>query len=96
VSIQRNFLWGGASGSKKIAWVSWVDVCRSNECGGLRIINLRLVNISRLTKWRWQLMTSNDVFRVKVLKAKYGVEIVTSLDLSSWGNGAATRFLLDT
>jgi hypothetical protein len=29
VRIQRNFLWGGASGDKnKIDWVSWRDICR--------------------------------------------------------------------
>jgi hypothetical protein len=45
VSIQRNFLYDGAGGAKKIAWVSWADVCRKKEDGGRGIKNLRLVNI---------------------------------------------------
>lgn len=27
IRVQREFLWGGAMGSKKIALVKWVDVC---------------------------------------------------------------------
>jgi hypothetical protein len=61
VSIQRNFLWGGANKKVKMAWVKWVDVCRPKERGGLGIKNLRLVNISLLTKWRWRLLTSQDM-----------------------------------
>ncbi|MCI83551.1 putative ribonuclease H protein, partial [Trifolium medium] len=34
--MQRKFLWGGSSGDKeKIPWVSWKDVCRPKDEGGL-------------------------------------------------------------
>ncbi|MCI10687.1 ribonuclease H protein, partial [Trifolium medium] len=48
VSIQWNFLWGGTSGSKKIPWVGWSDVCRAKELGGLGIKNLRVDQMLRL------------------------------------------------
>jgi hypothetical protein len=86
VMIQRKFLWGGSSNKAKLAWVKWVDVCRSKEDGGLGIRNLRLVNISLLTKWRWRLMTSQDTLWGLVLKAKYGRGIGFSPDLSKCRN----------
>jgi hypothetical protein len=86
VSIQRNFLWDGSSSKTKIAWVKWVDLCRSKEDGGLGIKNPRLVNIALLTKWRWQLLNSHDLLWTTVLKAKYGCCIGYSPELLKWRN----------
>jgi hypothetical protein len=86
VSIQRNFLWGGTSEGKKIAWVKWVDVCRPKESGGLGIRNLRFVNIALLTKWRWRLLNSKESVWKSVLLAKYGFNIVGTSDLASCHN----------
>jgi hypothetical protein len=86
VSIQRNFLWGGTNNKSKIAWVEWVDVCRSKEDGGLGVKNLRLMNIALLTKWRWRLLTSQDSLFSLVLKAKYGDNICFSPNLSQESN----------
>lgn len=33
VRIQREFLWGGTEGGKKINWVSWKVVCQPKEVG---------------------------------------------------------------
>ncbi|KAH1254012.1 putative ribonuclease H protein [Glycine max] len=35
VSLQRNFLWGGDQGHKKIPWVKWDVICLPKEDGGL-------------------------------------------------------------
>jgi hypothetical protein len=86
VSIQRNFLWGGASNKTKIAWVKWVDVCRGKDDGGLGVKNLRLMNIALLTKWRWRLLTSKDSLCSLVLKAKYGENICFSPNLANEGH----------
>ncbi|KAK2360340.1 hypothetical protein QL285_085620 [Trifolium repens] len=86
VAIQRNFLWGGSSNKSKIAWVKWCDLCRSKECGGLGIKNLRLVNVSLLTKWRWRLLVAQESLWASVLKAKYGKEIGLSSELLSCEN----------
>jgi hypothetical protein len=79
-------LWGGSNNSAKIAWVKWCDLCRPKECGGLGMKNLRLVNVSLLTKWRWRLLVSQEALWSLVLKAKYGNEIGLSPELASFGN----------
>ncbi|KAK2360932.1 hypothetical protein QL285_086149 [Trifolium repens] len=86
VAIQRNFLWGGSSNKSKIAWVKWSDLCRPKEDGGLGIKNIRLVNVSLLTKWRWRLLVSQQALWSSVLKAKYGNEIGFSSELLGCGN----------
>jgi hypothetical protein len=86
IAIQRNFLWGGSNNTSKIAWVKWCDLCRPKECGGLGNKNLRLVNVSLLTKWRWHLLVSQEALWSLVLKAKYGNEIGLSPELASFGN----------
>jgi hypothetical protein len=50
--IQREFLWGSRRGQKKINWIKWVIVCQSKKKGGLGVRDVRVVNISLLTKWR--------------------------------------------
>jgi len=34
-SIQRRFLWGWGKENKSISWVSWKDLCKPREEGGL-------------------------------------------------------------
>jgi hypothetical protein len=73
VRIQRNFLWGGAMGDKdKISWVSWKDVCRPKEEGGLGVKDLGWFNLALLAKWRWRLLMEDGSLWKKVLEAKYG------------------------
>jgi hypothetical protein len=86
VSIQRNFLWGGSSNKVKVAWVKWSDVCRPKEEGGLGVRDLRLMNISLLTKWRWRLLVSRDLLWKSVLEAKYGAGISSTSDLAQFNN----------
>jgi hypothetical protein len=72
VKIQRKFLWGGLSNRNKTCWVKWDDICKPKSEGGLGVRDLRLVNISLLTKWRWKLLSSvNEVWK-EVIVAKYG------------------------
>jgi hypothetical protein len=72
VKIQRKFLWGGLADKNKTCWVKWGDICKPKKEGGLGVRDLRLLNISLLTKWRWKLL--NDVTEVwkEVIEAKYG------------------------
>ncbi|GAU32090.1 hypothetical protein TSUD_152950 [Trifolium subterraneum] len=73
VGMQQKFLWGGSSADKeKITWVSWKDVCRPKEDGGLWVKDLKWFNISLLTKWRWRLLVEHDSLWKHVLEAKYG------------------------
>lgn len=56
VRIQREFLGGGVRGRKKISWVKWKVVCQQKRKGGSRVKDVRVVNVSLLTKWRWRLL----------------------------------------
>jgi hypothetical protein len=71
VRMQRRFLWGGVAGNSKISWVSWQDVCRTKREGGLGVKDLRIMNISLLTKWKWRLLTEGESIWRNVLKEKY-------------------------
>jgi hypothetical protein len=50
VRIQRAFLWAGLSKVNKTCWVKWDVICRPKSEGGLGVRDLRLVNISLLSK----------------------------------------------
>jgi hypothetical protein len=54
--IQREFLWGSKNGRKKVNWVKWEEVCKPKNQGGLGVRDIRAINISLLTKWRWRLL----------------------------------------
>jgi hypothetical protein len=70
----------------KVAWVKWSDVCRPKDEGGLGVRDLRLMNISLLTKWRWRLLESHDLLWKSVLEAKYGAGISFTSDLTQFNN----------
>lgn len=86
VRIQREFLWGGTSGGKKIPWVKWSDVCKSRDKSGLGVKNLALFNLSLLAKWRWRLLTDKDALWCKVLKAKYREALCNNPNLVAIGS----------
>jgi hypothetical protein len=52
VGLQRKFLWGGGTESKKVCWISWERVCQPKDKGGLGVKNLELFNHSLLYKWK--------------------------------------------
>jgi hypothetical protein len=84
VRIQREFLWGGVKGGKKISWVKWSVVCRDRKKGGLGVRDVRLVNLSLLAKWRWRLLLPDRALWKDVLVAKYGGHILTDVDWSNY------------
>ena len=50
VRLQRDFLWEGIKRSRSIPWVSWSVVCKPKHEGGLRVRDLRHVNLALLAK----------------------------------------------
>jgi hypothetical protein len=84
VRLQREFLWGGVGGGKKISWVKWKSVCQRKDNGGLGVRDIRVVNISLLAKWRWRLMVSSNVLWKEVLMAKYGDNISRMVEGDSY------------
>lgn len=72
IRIQRNFLWGGVGGGRKICWVSWKKVCQPRSKGGLGVRDVRLVNLSLMAKWKWRLLQEDFPLWKVVLSEKYG------------------------
>jgi hypothetical protein len=73
--IQRDFLWGGRGGVKRINWVKWETICKPKHQGGLGVRDIRVVNISLLTKWRWRLLSDDQQLWKRVIKGKYGERV---------------------
>lgn len=82
IRIQREFLWGGVSGGKKISWVRWSKVCQPKEEGGLGVRDIRVVNLSLLAKWRWRMIQGDNSLWMEVLLEKYGPSICGILEES--------------
>lgn len=61
VKIQREFLWEGVGGGRKINWVKWRTVCQPKGMGGLGVRDIRVVNLSLLAKWRWRLLNEDNI-----------------------------------
>ncbi|PNX87107.1 ribonuclease H, partial [Trifolium pratense] len=79
--IQREFLWGGRNGVKKINWVKWDTICKPKHLGGLGVRDIRVVNFSLLAKWRWRLLSEDESMWKKVIKGKYGDASCGKVDL---------------
>jgi hypothetical protein len=84
VRIQREFLWGGVRGGNKISWVKWSVVCKEKSKGGLDVRDIKLVNLSLLSKWRWRLLQTEAPLWKRVLVAKYGSHITTQVEWSNF------------
>jgi hypothetical protein len=49
-------------------------VCHPRNKGGLRVKDVRLFNLSLLTKWKWRLLHDDISLWKRVLMDKYGTE----------------------
>jgi hypothetical protein len=79
--IQREFLWGNRLGRNKISWIKWDTICLPKKKGGLGVRDIRAVNISLLSKWRWKLLDNSQAVWKEVLVSKYGPNVLGSVDL---------------
>jgi len=75
ISIQRKFLWGWGKEKKPISWVSWGDLCKPKEEGGLGLKDIKKFNFSLLAKWRWRSIAKDKGKWKEVLQSKYGVDL---------------------
>ncbi|GAB4840998.1 hypothetical protein Ancab_039666 [Ancistrocladus abbreviatus] len=76
--MRRKFLWNGVDKERFMAWVNWSTVCLARARGGLGICNFALFNEALLGKWWWRYLTDDDSFWAKFMRAKYGVQWLTS------------------
>jgi len=52
--IQSQFLWGWDHEDRKIAWISWDNVCSPKELEGLGVRDINKFNEALITKWKWR------------------------------------------
>ncbi|GLU18032.1 hypothetical protein SLE2022_343540 [Rubroshorea leprosula] len=69
--IRRRFLWGGGAEERKINWVSWGEVCKSKDKGGLGVRDLRKFNLALMGKWWGRLAKGDEGLWMKIISAKY-------------------------
>jgi len=68
--------------------VSWENLCKPKEEGGLGIKNVRHFNRALLAKWKWRLMGEEKGMWKQILTSKYETDIDQSCknkkNLSWW------------
>ena len=72
ISIQRRFLWGWGKDNKPISWISWKNLCKPREEGGLGIRDIRKFNVALLAKWKWRCISNEKGRWKECLESKYG------------------------
>ena len=72
--IQRRFLWGWGKDTKPISSVSWENMCKAKEEGGLGLTDIRNFNYALLAKWRWRWLSDEGGKWKELLESKYGID----------------------
>jgi hypothetical protein len=110
-SIFNTFFLRGSVEHRKITWIDWNSICRSQEVGGLGVRRIRDFNVTLLGKWCWRLLVDSDSLWFRVLSASYGVEdgrvcdsgrapsawwqVISTMRSEEWFRGNVSRSLGD-
>jgi hypothetical protein len=68
--LRRKFFWQGGSLKRKCHLIKWSKICKNKKKGGLGVKNLRLMNLSLLHKWWWNLDSEEGLWQ-DLVKLKY-------------------------
>ncbi|KAL9679486.1 hypothetical protein QQ045_017349 [Rhodiola kirilowii] len=60
-SLLSNFIWDSGGQSRR-HWVNWPDICKSKQCGGLGIRNLKDIRQAFLYKMAWRCMDPTSLW----------------------------------
>ncbi|XP_038687586.1 uncharacterized protein LOC119986972 [Tripterygium wilfordii] len=69
--LVRRFLWGGSEDKRPVSLVSWEQVTRPIEMGGLGIRKLEQTNHAFMAKVGWRLLNEKQNLWAKVVSSKY-------------------------
>jgi hypothetical protein len=92
VRIQRNFLWGGGSESKKIVGLVGTQYVYPNDQGGLGIKNLEYFNHALLCKWKWRALCEKNSIWHELQTFRYGSMSITTLNATNRVNPIVTLY----
>lgn len=90
---RRKFFWQSGQEKRKYHMVQWKLICRPKKKGGLRVKNLRYLNISLLCKWWWKLETESGVWQ-QVAFSKYDYNLCVRQILSRASDSPLWKTLL--
>ena len=62
-----------------ISGISWKDLCKSKEEGGLGIRDIRKFNYALMAKWKWRYISNEKGRWKEVLDSKYGLKLDNGL-----------------
>lgn len=68
------FWWAQQDKERKLHWVSWDDISRRKEKGGLGYKDLHLFNLAMLARQGWRLVQNPDSLCAQILRAKYSAQ----------------------
>lgn len=91
--MQRDFIWGHNSDTKKIHTIRWHGICKPKNFGGLGLRHFSGMNEACITKLGWKLKCGDKALWCQILKSKYkrkeivgNVMEVKQYDSSMWKN----------
>uniref|UniRef100_A0A251TIJ6 Putative reverse transcriptase domain-containing protein n=1 Tax=Helianthus annuus TaxID=4232 RepID=A0A251TIJ6_HELAN len=70
--IMRKFLWTGSKDGKGVHWVSWENVTKPKQYGGLGVSKLSEVNTALLVKWAWRFKANQGGLWRKIIISLHG------------------------
>ncbi|KAG5616439.1 hypothetical protein H5410_016263 [Solanum commersonii] len=73
-ALSRNFLWQGNKLEKGFNLVKWYVVQQRKKNGGLGVRNLKVHNMSLLSKWLWRYSQEEQALWKEIINHKYGQE----------------------
>ncbi|OIS95811.1 putative ribonuclease h protein, partial [Nicotiana attenuata] len=82
--MQRNFISGSTSESKKIHYISWNNITRPKEEGGLGITTAKNKNLTSLTNLAWKLLTNTNAPLSRTLIQKYATNTPQKYNSFVW------------
>ena len=69
--IQSRFYWAGEHDKQKYHMVSWSDICKPREQGGLGIMCSKWMNIALLSRWLWRIAQGQGGLWLDIIRNKY-------------------------